>query len=345
MKIDILCSDGSPLGIHYSDIFGANGRVGVGGAELAMLTMAEGWTKCGHEVVLFNNPKRHNESPFEQRDIGTFNKSEKRDVLLIFRTPTPKILGSKGYKVWWSCDQFTSVDFKHFSQFPDKIVTISPHHSNHFSQAYGIGNSIHIDLPVRTWEYDTPVQKVPQRIIFTSVPDRGVALVAKIFPKIRDILPEASLVITSDYRLWGSASPVNQHFVQMFMRQRNVEFLGAVPREKLIQEQLKAQIHIYPFSRTTAEELFCIAVAESQVAGALPITTPDGALATTNMGIIIDGDARTVEAQNLFTQKTVEYLQRRNLSAIQKELQEKARHRFSLERILLEWDLRIFNGI
>jgi iron complex transport system permease protein len=50
-----------------------------------------------------------------------------------------------------------------------------------------------------------------------------------------------------------------------------VEFLGAVPRERLIQEQQKAQIHLYPFSKATAEELFCIAVAESQVASTLPI--------------------------------------------------------------------------
>jgi glycosyltransferase involved in cell wall biosynthesis len=341
MKIEILCSDGSPMGVHYSDIFGENGRVGVGGAELALLTMCEGWTRSGHEVVLYNNPRKLNESPFEQRQVSQFNKKDKRDILIVFRTPTPKILGATGLKVWWSCDQYTTGDFSHFSRFPDRIVTISPHHSNYFSEKYGIGNSIHIDLPVRSWEYDLDVPKVKDRLIFTSVPQRGLEIVAKTFPRIRDILPNVSLVITSDYRLWGAISPLNQEYMQMFMRQRNVEFLGAIPRKRLIEEQLKAQIHFYP---ATYEELFCIAVAESQVAGAVPITTTIGSLATTNMGVQIDGDARDPNTQAMFVQKTVEYIQKRKLEAMQKSLMTKARERFSLERILKEWDSKVFDA-
>ena len=36
-------------------------------------------------------------------------------------------------------------------------------------------------------------------------------------------------------------------------------------------------------------ELFCIAVAESQVAGAFPVTSDVGSLGTTNMGRVIHG--------------------------------------------------------
>jgi glycosyltransferase involved in cell wall biosynthesis len=341
VKIEILCSDGSPLGIHHSDIFGLNGRVGIGGAELALMTIAEGWTKAGHEVVLYNNPRQHGQSPFEQREISAFEKTGKRDVLIIFRSPTAKIYGATGLKVWWSTDQYTIGDFQHFSQFPDKIVTISQHHSSYFGAHYGIGNAIHIDLPVRSWEYDTSVEKVRNRLIFTSVPLRGLEIVGKTFPRIRASVPDASLVITSDYRLWGQINPLNAEFVQMFMRQENVQFLGAVPRGRLVEEQLKAQIHYYP---CTYEELFCIAVAESQVAGALPISTPIGSLGTTNMGVIIEGDARDQRVQDIFVEKTIEYLNNPDLPKIQKKLQKKAIKRFSLEKILHEWDEKIFNA-
>jgi glycosyltransferase involved in cell wall biosynthesis len=341
MKIDILCSDGSPLGIHHSDIFGLNGRVGIGGAELALMTLAEGWTKAGHEVVLYNNPRQHGQSPFEQREISTFNRTDKRDVLIVFRSPTAKVYGATGLKVWWSTDQYTVGDFRHFSQFPDKIVTISPHHSAYFAANYGIGNAVHIDLPVRSWEYDQKTEKVSNRLVFTSVPLRGLEIVGKTFPRILDAVPDASLVITSDYRLWGQINPLNAEFVQMFMSHKNVQFLGAVPRERLIEEQLKAQIHYYP---CTYEELFCIAVAESQVAGALPISTPIGALGTTNMGVIIDGDARNQAVQDVFVEKTIEYLRSPQLPSIQKGLRKKALNRFSLEKILREWDEKVFNN-
>ena len=342
MKIEILCGSGSPDGVHLSDIHGTNGRVGVGGSEYALLTLCEAWTKRGDEVVLYNNPKR-NDGVFEQRQVNSFDKSDDRDILIVFREPSPKILHANGKKVFWSCDQYTSGDFKHFSQFVEKIVTISPYHTQYFLENLDIKDAIHIDLPVRIWEYGNKVEKVPNRLIFTSVPDRGLAAVEKTFGSIRKQIPDASLVITSDYRLWGSMSPGNSQYMTRFAAHGGVQFLGAVKRERLIEEQQKAQIHYYPFTGET-NELFCIAVAESQVAGALPITSSDGALGSTNMGVIIEGSAKDGRNLGIFTEKTVEYLKNPRLPEMQKEVSEKARKRFDVNKILKDWDRLIFNG-
>ena len=340
MKIDILCGSGSTNSVHYSDIFGKNGRIGVGGAELGLLTMCEGWHKKGHHVTLYNNP-RHNDGLFEQRAVASFDKNENRDVLIAFREPTSKIYKSKGMKVFWSCDQYTIGDFRHFSQFVDKVVTISPFHSSYFSNRYGIGTSISIDLPVRTWEYKKVLPKEKNRLIFTSVPDRGLEFLAHMWPKLAYRLPDISLVITSDYRLWGSFSPNNDGYVRRFLHTGNVQFLGAVPRERLVEEQMKAQVHLYPCSY---EELFCIACAESQVAGVLPITTAVGALSTTNSGIIINGKPSEQNTQEEMINKTVEYLSKDGLPEIQKSLRENAIERFGIENIMKQWDEKVFNA-
>lgn len=339
MKIEILCGEGSPDGVHISDIHGKNGRIGVGGAELALLTMCEAWAKAGREIVLYNNPKRQ-DGAFEQRPVASFDKHGKRDILIVFRQPTQKIIDANGKKIFWSCDQYTVGDFRHFAQFCDKVVTISPYHSTYFARQYEIRKSIPIDLPVRSWEYGTNVEKVPNRLIFTSVPDRGLHQVHRIFPRIRNEVPDVSIVITSDYRLWGIQSPNNANFVQMFMRQPGVEFLGAVQRDRLILEQQKAQIHFYP---GVYEELFCIAVAESQVAGALPITSTTGALETTNMGVLINGNPNDTNVQDAFLRSTISYLRNPQLSEIQKTLRENAMKRFSIENIMLQWDEKVFN--
>ncbi len=59
MKIDILCNqepNGSFIGVTSKTVWGDSQRIGVGGAELAIITMAEEWTKAGHDVVLYNSP-------------------------------------------------------------------------------------------------------------------------------------------------------------------------------------------------------------------------------------------------------------------------------------------------
>ena len=337
LRIDVLCGGGSPDGVTPNDLYGRNGRVGVGGSEYDLLTLCEGWHKRGHEVTLYNNPKNADRI-FEQRTTESFDKNAERDILIVNREPNQKAYKAKGKVIFFSCDQYTVGDFAHFAGLVDQVVSISPFHSAYLASQYGINDSTVIDLPVRSWEYETKFEKVANRLIFTSVPDRGLALVAEMWPRLQKQIPDISLVITSDYRLWGSASPMNEQYVKKFIQAGNVQFLGAVPRERLIEEQLKAQIHLYT---NVYDELFCISVAESQVAGVLPITSDIGALATTNMGVLIKGNP----ADNLstFVEKTVEYLKNPSLAAIQYQLSEKAKERFSLDKILDIWEKQAFN--
>jgi len=115
MRIDILCNDGSPLGVSEKSINGEDGRMGVGGAELALLTMCRAWHDAGNRVTLYNSPDPQGSSVFFQKPIDSFSPQAPRDVLIIFRSPNTRIKdGAKGLKVWWSTDQRTIGDFKEF---------------------------------------------------------------------------------------------------------------------------------------------------------------------------------------------------------------------------------------
>lgn len=341
LKIDVLANDGSPLGVSEQSIYGHDGRLGVGGAELAILTLMRGWHDAGHEVRFYNNPKSAHGSAFRHLSISLFNPSEDRDVLIIFRSPNRKALHATGRKIWFSTDQYTVGDFPDFSTKVDKIITISKFHADYFRDKYGITNTTIIDLPVRVWEYSKQIEKVKNRIIFCSVPDRGLGVLADCYDELKQRVPDLSLVITSDYRLWGAGSPLNEQYMRRFLGKSGVTFLGAVTREKLIEEQLRAEVHAYP---CIYDELFCYAVAECQVAGAFPITSSFGALGTTNMGMIIPGNPITQEWKRGFIDSIVEALHNKsdyNARAI--DVQSKARDRFSLEKILGEWD-KVLNG-
>lgn len=343
LKIDVLCNDGSPLGVTEATLAGEDGRIGVGGAENALLTMCRAWQYYGNTVTLYNNPNNPLASTFRQLAISDFNPDDERDILIIFRSPNERALNAKGKKVWWSCDQQTVGDFKVLASQVDKVVTISPRHNQYFKDMYGITNSISIDLPVRVWEYNEPTEKVSHRCIFTSMPDRGLDELHGIWPLIVREVPDASLVITSDWRLWAdwqSEDAIRPRRLS-WAKHPNVEYKAAIKRSDLIHEQLKADLHVYP---CVYDELFCIAVAESQVAGAFPVSSDVGALATTNMGRVIHGHPQDPAWVDVFVKNVVELLTDPKLADKQNYVREVARKRFNVENIVRTWEEKVFLG-
>jgi glycosyltransferase involved in cell wall biosynthesis len=243
-------------------------------------------------------------------------------------------------KVWWSCDQQTIGDFGGYARYMDKIVGISPCHSRYFSTHYGINNTIVIDLPIRLDDFEgLKFDKTKNRLIFTSVPARGLDNLLRIYPKIKNAVPDVDLVITADYRLWGVA-PSNEHFRVKWMHQSNVNYLGAIPRGRLIEEQMKADLLVYPCNY---EELFCVAVAEAQCLGAYPVTSDAGALETTNMGTIVYGNSDHISCDDQFANTVVALLEDRKVLEVKRaDNKLKAKMRFAPANILEQWETKVF---
>jgi len=343
MKIDIICNDGSPIGVTEKSIFGLDGGFGVGGAELALLTISRAWHDIGYDITLYNNPNIKNGSEFLHKNLNEFIPSDDRDILIIFRSPNPLAINAKGKKVWWSCDQYTVGDFKEFSSKVDDIVVISNFHKKYFENTYGITGTSVIDLPVRIPEYDISTKKIDKKCIFNSIPDRGLFYLISAWEEIIHHVPDAHLVVTSDWRLWDRniSESCTLPYKLKFSTLPNVEYLGAIKREELVKHELESVLHLYP---SVYEELFCIAVAETSVAGAFPITSSTGALPETNMGSVIDGFPSSQKWMNLFISKAVELLSNPDsLSALSNNLQNSALNRFSVSTILKEWD-KVFHG-
>lgn len=337
-KLHVLANDGSPLGVTMKSLWGEDGRLGCGGAELALLTICEGFHNRGYDVTLYNNPDEKNASPFKQKTLDEFDPLDDRDFLIVFRSPNERIAGAKGKIIWWSCDQITVGDFKEFSQKVEKIVVISPFHAQYFKDMYGIENTVVIDLPVRVQDYQHDVKKVSKRCIYTSIPDRGVMQLHIAWPLIHKEVPEASLVVTSDWRLWDKNIDKSciQQFQLAYARHPNVSYVGAVKRKELVEYQLSADLLLYP---SVYQELFCISVAEAQVAGAIPITSQIGAIKTTNeFGVQVEGSAYESKFIDNFVVSVVSLLQDPDLHEKQVVMYRKAIKRFSLDRILDEWE-------
>lgn len=238
MRIDLYCNDGSPLGIIPPDIY----TRGVGGAELSMMTWAETMARRGHIVRVFNNPPMTGVfDGVEYYPQSAFTPSENRDVFIVYRSPNQHVKTAKAeVKIHWSTDQYTIGDFgRDIFPFVDKVVCISPYHVEYHRNRYNVEESKvgYFDLGVRIQDYEgLEVDKIPGRCIWCSVPDRGLDLMQILWPRIKEQVPDASLVITSDYTLWGSSNPGNHQYRLNFITLPDVIFLGKIGREQLAKE-------------------------------------------------------------------------------------------------------------
>ena len=103
---------------------------------------------------------------------------------------------------------------------------------------------------------------------------------------------------------------------------------------------MKAQVLAYPCAY---EELFCISVAEAQVAGAYPITSDFAAVNTTNMGTVLPGDPITRGwLFNTFASEVALNLNNPLLLDKQKYVRDLAVNRFNPETIMAQWDEKVF---
>ena len=338
LTIDLYAYDGSPLGITPPFIY----ERGVGGAELSMMTWAEEMAKRGHQVRVYNNPDAPGDyDNVEYLPQKAFEPEQYRDVFVVYRSPNPHIRTAKaGVKVHWSTDQFTMGNYAaDIVPYVDRIVCISPYHAADYTERYNPSEDkiTHIDLGVRLQDYPFEAEKIQNRFIFCSVPERGLKVIRQIWPKIKGALPDATLVITADHRLWGSHSPNNHQYRLDMLGCEGVVFLGAIPRQKLTQQQMQAQIHLYP---CTYEELFCISAAECQVAGAYPVTSSVGALETTNeFGLIVPGDPYDPAWQKRYIETVIELAQDQDeLTRLAQAGMVKARERFDWHKICDEWE-------
>lgn len=372
MKIDFFCSPesgSSSFTFLPPDIYGH----GVGGAEISLIRLAKALAEHGHDVTVWNKPEPRSQVSDPDAIIGSaydtdyydgvryldaddYDPQDYTDIFILYRNPYSCLgcVNSK-LKIFWSTDQQTCGFYdKDIIPFVDFTVTISPYHRQYHIDRYGVDPNkiISIDLGVDTEEYEQPVQKVPNRLLYASVPSRGLEYLPALFYWIQEVgahlTPKPELYITSDFSLWGKdITSGNERYRRMFEGIDNVHFVGKLPRAELVKLQLSSDILAYPNAPDGPfAELFGVTLAESQVAGCIPVTSGFGAFPTTVIsppGVLIENDGRYLHPMDdgygeIFVNTIVSLLSHREeLVAQQNRLAQMAGERFNYHTIVWQW--------
>jgi glycosyltransferase involved in cell wall biosynthesis len=149
-------------------------------------------------------------------------------------------------------------------------------------------------------------QRHPQRLIYTSMPWRGLALVPTLYQELLKTLPALELQVCSGYEVYQGSTPPPQHLVREFEQVcaqlrplSGVALRGNIPQQELAREFMRASLFFYP---NTFEETSCISALEAQAAGTPCISSARGALPETigDAGILIEGEPGSPEYMQRF---------------------------------------------
>lgn len=117
---------------------------------------------------------------------------------------------------------------------------------------------------------DNSINKVKHRFIYTSYPNRGLDLLLKIFPLIRQEFPDSELHI---YRDESTFSETQNEVIEMC--KDYIKKKGFVDNKEILKAFAEAEVWLYP---TNFAETYCISALEAQANGCLCITSPCGSL-------------------------------------------------------------------
>jgi glycosyltransferase involved in cell wall biosynthesis len=294
---------------------------GLGGSETAVIKVAEAFSKQGHRAIVYSSvdePGYYDGVCY--RDQTHFRSQIESDLFIAWRWPEAADLpiNTKRLVLWLhdtdAGDRLTEARASKFTA----IVVLTEWHKQHVLKTYPflkadrifvIGNGV--DL----CRFDEQVERNPNRVIYSSSPDRGLDVILEhIWPKVLEEVPEAELHVYYGWNNIDKFTPMYPHLqefkhkvMSLMVNSKNVTQHGRVDQAVLAKEFQRSSLWLYP---TYFTETYCITAVEAQLAGAIPITNHLAGLAeTVKSGVIIDGDVHDSEVQAKYIKATVTLLQ------------------------------------
>lgn len=336
---------------------------GIGGSETMVVELAKRLSLMGHKVRVYTSTGKHGEGVF---DGVEYRRSEMMDVA----APCDVLIG------WRRADLLTAVEAKLRLLWVHDIYAMGATHRNllHADRVLGLSDwhrsflMSHHNLPaeqvIKTRNgidfarFDqSGIERNPFKIVSSSSPDRGLPVLLKLWPQIKERVPQAELHVFYGFDNWRKAALARGDEAQLRaidqlqtrmgqLASSGVHYRGKVDQATLAREFLSAGVWAAP---TWFTETSCITAMEAQAAGLRCVTSSIAALNETvgrEFGVLIDGDWMTDTYQGLFLEETVRALTADEGTWLKTrdEIKARARRDFGLDELAHEWD-RMFHAL
>lgn len=298
---------------------------GIGGSETSHIEMARRLSELGHKVLSFAPIPLEGDPaipevgpggviwyPFDQFERYAFPRGPQYrpddTVYVIYRAPELIDFVPEGAPCWLICQD---VDYHRKGQELTaeriakltRLVALCDTQAHYFHNRYPgarvslSSNGVKREL-IETIAKDPP-ERNPHRLMYASSPDRGMEHLLEIFPRLRELIPDAELHIYYGFdniekvvAYCGEKSRVgiNTQRLRSLLQQPGVTFHGRMGQPELLREWFKSALWVHPSNFT---ETSCITCMDAQACGAIPVTSPVWAIAeNVQFGTFIDGNVK-----------------------------------------------------
>lgn len=199
------------------------------------------------------------------------------DDVFVSHLPAEIKKSNHPYKILWAhhaYDQPVFVDFDHHTV--NHIVSPSQWNKDHLVKYHNVPDHKISVIPNGVADMFSYSDKKTKTMIYTSIPYKGLEVLAKIIPRIHQIHPDTKFKIFSSMSLYGPSNDIYLNLYDHLKTLPNVEYSQAVDQAELIPHYQDAAFFIHP---NIWEETFCVSMVEAMKSGAYPIITDIGALA------------------------------------------------------------------
>lgn len=169
-------------------------------------------------------------------------------------------------------------------------------HANNIRKTFPKFNVDHTNYGIEV--HSLPKIKVKNSFIYSSFPNRGLVVLLRMWPRIKEILPDATLNVfcNLDQSWVNSVAKEQMDEIKQTINQEGIKNHGWVSKKVLEEAWNSSDYWLYP---CIFEETFCHTALEAAISKTLVITNGLAALSeTAKNGIIIQGDPLTEEWQN-----------------------------------------------
>ena len=281
---------------------------GMGGSETAVIEMARELAKRGHRVRVYCDCGF--EGTFDgvdYLDVRAEYPPDQCDVIVAWRSYLNARFMHSAVRVVWAHDTRVVDMEKRDGRYEvaiDRVFALSEWHKANLCRVHELDpagvwvtrNGISTDRFVNPG--GAKIERNPHKAVYSSSPDRGLAALLDMWPRIRAKVPGAELHVYYGFEGWDRAveqrgNPHERYLVRQ-MKERltttpGVTLRGLVSQTELARAMLSAGVMIYP---TWYDETSMISAMEATAAGLRFIGTSRGALPETvgNRGLLIEGD-------------------------------------------------------
>ena len=294
-----------------------SGKRGVRGSEIGLINLAENLTSTYDVFVggsAIKEGSHNNVTYFGEEKINTFLAHADVEALIVNRyihyflqyentaRKTLVWLQDVGPIPYWRGVGLPEEGKPFMHNIANEInsfVCLSDPHISEFNRFYElpenkinkIGNGL-----ISMEPFNKDVEKIPNRFIYSSLPERGLSILLDWFPEIKKELPNAELHVFTDLGITHNDMSPDE----LRKKMEDIEgviFRGKVSNEVMLNEFMMADVWLYP---NIFFETFCTSALEAQAAGCIVVTRKYGALeeVVSDRGILIDGDPHTQEFKN-----------------------------------------------